>query len=307
MKKDKLGLIFAMLIWGSMGIFVRYIDFTSSQIALSRAVVGSIVLIIFSLISHKNLSKEKIKDNIIILICCGVCLGFNWIFLFQAYNYTTISIATICYYLSPIIVMFLSPILLKEKLNLIKVICIIAAMIGMLCIVGIENGNISGGNISGGNIIGILCGLGAACLYASAIILNKFLKDISGSDSSIVQLLIAGIFLIPYVLLTDGIKFSANIISISLLLILGIVHTGIAYLIYFTVIQRLSSQTVAIYSYVDPISAIIMSSILLNERMSFLQIMGGILILGSTFISEIYSQKTIQKESLSQVEITDED
>ena len=96
MKKDKLGLIFAMLIWGSMGIFVRYIDFTSSQIALSRAVVGSIVLIIFSLISHKNLSKEKIKDNIIILICCGVCLGFNWIFLFQAYNYTTISIATIC-------------------------------------------------------------------------------------------------------------------------------------------------------------------------------------------------------------------
>ena len=125
--------------------------------------------------------------------------------------------------------------------------------------------------------------------------------------SSIVQLLIAGIFLIPYVLLTDGIKFSANITSISLLLILGIVHTGIAYLIYFTVIQRLSSQTVAIYSYVDPISAIIMSSILLNERMSFLQIMGGILILGSTFISEIYSQKTIQKESLSQVEITDED
>ena len=302
MKKDKLGLIFAMLIWGSMGIFVRYIDFTSSQIALSRAVVGSIVLIIFSLISHKNLSKEKIKDNIIILICCGVCLGFNWIFLFQAYNYTTISIATICYYLSPIIVMFLSPILLKEKLNLIKVICIIAAMIGMLCKVKIKNGN-----ISGGNIIGILCGLGAACLYASAIILNKFLKDISGSDSSIVQLLIAGIFLILYVLLTDGIKFSANIISISLLLILGIVHTGIAYLIYFTVIQRLSSQTVAIYSYVDPISAIIMSSILLNERMSFLQIMGGILILGSTFISEIYSQKTIQKESLSQVEITDED
>ena len=240
--------------------------------------------------------------NLRYLLIAGVAIGFNWIFLFQAYNYTTFSIATICYYLAPIIVMFLSPILLKEKLNLIKVICIIAAMIGMLCIVGIENWN-----ISGGNIIGILYGLGAACLYASAIILNKFLKDISGSDSSIVQLLIAGIFLIPYVLLTDGIKFSANIISISLLLILGIVHTGIAYLIYFTVIQRLSSQTVAIYSYVDPISAIIMSSILLNERMSFLQIMGGILILGSTFISEIYSQKTIQKESLSQVEITDED
>lgn len=169
MKKYKLGLISAMLIWGSMGIFVRYIDFTSSQIALSRAVVGSIVLIIFSLISNKNLFKENIKNNLLILICCGICLGYNWIFLFQLYKYTTISIATICYYLAPIIVMFLSPILLKEKLNLIKIICIIAAMIGMLCIVGIEKVS-----MSGGNIIGILYGLGAACLYASVVILNKF-------------------------------------------------------------------------------------------------------------------------------------
>lgn len=287
MKKYKLGLIIDMLIWGSIGIFVRYIDFTSSQIALARAVIGSIFLLVFSMVSKDNLSKEKIKSNLLVLICCGICLGFNWIFLFEAYNYTTISISTICYYLAPIIVMFLSPFLLKEKLTPVKVSCIVAAMIGMLCIVGIDKGSV-GGN----NIVGILYGLGAACFYAGVVILNKFLKDISGRDSSVVQLLVAAIFLLPYVFFTDKISLSGiSNQSIILLLVVGIVHTGIAYLIYFTVIQKLESQTVAIYSYVDPISAIIMSAIILSENMSLLQILGGILILGATLISEVYSNK----------------
>lgn len=303
MKRYKLGLIVTMLIWGSIGIFVRYIDFTSSQIALVRAIVGSLFLITFSLFSKEHLSKEKIKANLLTLIGCGICLGFNWIFLFQAYNYTTISTATICYYLAPIIVIFLSPVLLKEKLTSIKVLCIIAAMIGMLCIVGIDKNNM-GSN----NIIGILYGLGAACLYAGVVICNKFLKGIPGKDSSIIQLSVAGIFLIPYVLFTDGINFSqVGFLSIGLLLIVGIVHTGIAYLIYFTVIQKLPSQTVAIYSYVDPISAIIMSSILLSEKMTLLQVFGGILILGSTFISEIYGAKVKEKESIPQLCTTEED
>ena len=303
MKKYKLGLIIAMLIWGSIGIFVRYIDFTSSQIALVRAIVGSIFLIVFSMISKEHLSKEKIKSNLLVLVACGICLGFNWIFLFQAYNYTTISTATICYYLAPVIVMFLSPFLLKEKLTPVKVLCIVAAMIGMLCIVGIDKSSM-GGN----NIVGIVYGLSAACLYAGVVVLNKFLKDISGRDSSVVELSVAAIFLIPYVIFTEKISLAGvSSKSIILLLIIGIVHTGIAYLIYFTVIQKLESQTVAIYSYVDPISAIIMSAIILSESMSLLQILGGILILGSTFISEIYSNKIKSQEVLVEVANSEEE
>ena len=121
MKKYKIGLITAMLIWGSIGIFVKNIDFTSTEIAIVRAIVGSIFLIVFSIVSKERLSREKIKSNLLVLICCGICLCFNWIFLFQAYHYTTISTATICYYLAPIIVMFISPFILKEKLTFIKV------------------------------------------------------------------------------------------------------------------------------------------------------------------------------------------
>lgn len=303
MKKYKLGLIISMLIWGSIGIFVRYINFTSSQIALVRAIVGSIFLIIFSMISKESLSKEKIKSNLLVLICCGICLGFNWIFLFQAYHYTTISTATICYYLAPIIVMFLSPFLLKEKLNSVKVSCIVAAMIGMLCIVGIDKSSI-GKN----NMVGILYGLSAACFYTGVVILNKFLKGISGRDSAIVQLSVSAIFLLPYVIFTEKMSLvGVSSQSIILLLILGVVHTGIAYLLYFTVIQKIESQTVAIYSYVDPIFAIFMSAIVLNESMSLLQVIGGILILGSTFISEVYSDKIKSQELLLEPATTEEE
>lgn len=303
MKKYKLGLIISMLIWGSIGIFVKYINFTSSQIALVRAIVGSIFLIIFSMISKESLSKEKIKSNLLVLICCGICLGFNWIFLFQAYHYTTVSTATICYYLAPIIVMFLSPFLLKEKLNSVKVCCIVAAMIGMLCIVGIDKSSM-GEN----NMVGILYGLSAACFYTGVVILNKFLKEISGRDSAIVQLSVSAIFLLPYVIFTEKISLvGVSSQSIILLLVLGVVHTGIAYLLYFTVIQKIESQTVAIYSYVDPISAIFMSAIILNESMSLLQIIGGILILGSTFISEVYSNKIKSQEFLLESATTEKE
>ncbi|MEG0855931.1 MAG: DMT family transporter [Terrisporobacter sp.] len=304
MKKAKIGLMSAMLVWGSIGIFVKNIDFTSSQIALVRAVVGATFLIVFSLITKQKINKETIKSNFLILIACSICLAFNWIFLFQAYNYTTVSTATICYYLAPIIVMFLSPFIFKEKLTFVKVSCIIAAMLGMLCIAGLEK-NSGGGN----NIIGILYGLGAACFYASVVIFNKFLKNISGIESSLIQLLVAALFLIPYVLLTDGISFTGiTTMSIGLLLTVGIVHTGIAYLIYFSVIQDIPSQTVAIYSYVDPISAIIMSAIILSESISLLQILGGILIIGSTFISEIYSQKIEKNMGLvSETGVTEEE
>ncbi len=333
MNKYKLELIGSMLLFGSIGIFVKNIEFTSVQIALGRAMIGALFLFVFSIISKKSTSKEIIRSNILILILGGICLSINWIFLFEAYKYTDISSATICYYLAPVIVMFLSPIIFKEKLTVVKIVCILSAMVGMLCVIGVGNSSgsnnfvgiivmflspiifkekltvvkivcilsamvgmlcvIGVGNSSGSNnFVGILYALAAACLYSCVIILNKFLKDMSGLQSAFIELSIASLFLIPYVYFTDGISFSGvSSISIVLLLTIGIVHTGIAYLFYFNSIQNLESQTVDIYSYVDPISAIIMSSLLLGEKMAFLQVIGGILIIGSTFINEIFAKK----------------
>lgn len=179
--------------------------------------------------------------------------------------------------------MFLSAFILKEKLNAIKIMCIIGAMTGMFLIVG------AGSSATEKNqLLGIGYALAAVVLYTSVIITNKFIKNLSGIESGMVQLAIAAVVLLPYVLATEKIQFTElGFKSIGLLLIVGIIHTGITYLLYFSAIQKLSGQTIAAFSYIDPISAIVMSSIFLGEKMTVIQLIGGILILGTTFINEL--------------------
>ena len=287
MKRTKASLILVMILFGSIGLFVREINCTSSQIALTRGVIGSICLVLASFIIKQPLSWKRIKPNLGILIASGIAIGLNWIFLFEAYKYTTIATATICYYFAPVIVMFLSPLILKERLSGIKIACILAAMLGMICISA--TGEDAGGQ---NHFLGIAYGIGAAVLYASIMIMNKFLKGVTSLESTVPQLGFAALAILPYVLINGGFNVSQlDSQSFILLIIVGVVHTGIGYLIYFGAFQKLSGQTIAAFSYIDPISAIILSSLLLREEMTWLQIVGAILILGSTYISEFYRNK----------------
>lgn len=289
MKSAKIKLVASMLIFGSIGLFVRNIDMPSSIIALVRGIIGSTFLFIISYAMHRNASFKAIKSNLLPLIISGTAIGFNWIFLFQAYKYTTIAKATLCYYFAPVLVIFLSPFILKEKLNVIKVMCITGAMIGMFLIVGI------GSSAAEKNqFLGILYGTTAAILYASVIIANKFIKDLSGMESGMIQLGVAAVILLPYVLVTERISIvQLDFKAILLILVVGVIHTGIAYLLYFSAILKLKGQTIAVFSYIDPISAIIMSSVFLGERMTIIQLLGGILILGTTLINELCGKNSI--------------
>jgi drug/metabolite transporter (DMT)-like permease len=182
--------------------------------------------------------------------------------------------------------MFLSPFLLKEKLTVVKALCIISAVLGMFFVVGIGEG--TGSN----HMIGIGYGLSAAVLYACVVIMNKHLKGLSGLETTLIQLGSASLVLLPYILLTEKVRvFQLDHKSLAFLITIGIVHTGISYLLYFTAIRKLSGQTIAVFSYTDPISAIILSSIIFSEKMTLLQIIGGILILGATFLSEFADRK----------------
>lgn len=286
--KSELKNLTAMLIFGTIGIFVKNIDLTSKEIAVLRGVIGSLFLITIMIFSKEKISFSGIKKNIWLLLFSGIGVGLNWIFLFQSYKYTTISIATLSYYCAPVFVTILSPVILKEKLSLKKFLCICTAMAGMACIVGnIETGN----EIQYNHTLGIIYGLSAAIFYASVILINKFIKDLKGLETTVTQLILASIVLIPYVMMTDGFDFSKMTINSAVyLLILGVLHTGFAYFLYFSSLKELKGQTIAVLSYIDPISAVIISSLFLREAMNLLQIVGGILILGSTFISEIKSK-----------------
>lgn len=286
--KFKAYIIAAMLIFGSIGLFVRGIDLPSSEIALFRGIIGSTFLLLSMALLKKKFSWKTLRSNLALLLLSGAAIGANWIFLFEAYKYTTISTATLCYYCAPVIVIMLSPLILKEKLSGLKVACVLASLLGMSFVAGVHNLSASGQN----NLLGIAFGLTAAALYASVILMNKFLKGLTGIESSSTQLVIASAVLLPYVLLTEKISFSAFTgQTVLLILTVGIIHTGVAYLLYFSAMQKLPGQTIALFSYIDPITAILLSSLLLSEVMSPLQILGALLILGSTLVSELSRPK----------------
>lgn len=289
MLRSKLMNLSAMLIFGTIAIFVRNIELTSKEIAALRGVIGSIFLLGVMLFSKEKTSFSAIKKNLPILVLSGLGVGANWIFLFEAYKYTTVSIATLSYYCAPIFVTIMAPIILKEKISLIKFLCVCTAMIGMLCIVGTNKGSIGEGY---NHFLGIIYGLTAAVGYASVILMNKFIKGLKGVETTVTQLVFASILLLPYVMVTSGFDFSKMTgISWWYMIFLGVVHTGFAYALYFSSLKELKGQTIAVLSYIDPITAVLISALFLGEQLTMFQIIGGVLILGSTFISETQGKK----------------
>ncbi len=280
--KAKSNMILAMMMFGTIGIFVKNIPLSSGEIALFRAVIAVIILGLYKWLRGGKISFQEMKKELVLLFLSGVAIGFNWILLFQAYKYTTVSLATLSYYFAPVIVMVICPIVWKEKLKKLQILCFIMATLGLILIIGVD-----GIHTSATTVIGISYGLGAAILYGSVIILNKFIHHITGIDRTIIQFAAAIIVLVPYLLGTTGIHLSrAGGKGILNLLILGIVHTGIAYCLYFSAVKEMKGQEVAILSYIDPFVAIICSVTMLGETMNIVQVIGGILILGFTCLNE---------------------
>jgi len=276
-----------MFIFGTIGIFRRYIPISSALVACVRGFVGAAFLLLYMCLCGEKLSKNAIRANALVLIVSGTAIGFNWILLFESYRYTTVATATLCYYMAPIFVTLLSPMLLSEKLTARKVLCVFASLLGMVFVSGIL-----GGGSGESDAKGVLFGLGAAVLYASVMILNKKLCYIGTYDRTVLQLASAAIVLVPYLALTED--FSTVELSgrtVALLLVVGIVHTGITYALYFGSLARISAQTVAIYSYIDPVVAILLSALLLKEALTGAGIFGAILILGATFVSDLPMKK----------------
>lgn len=280
----KLKIILSMVTWGTIGLFVRNIDLSSIEISFFRALIGSLFLMVIVTINKEKLNKNALKENLIILLLSGVALGVNWAALFQAIKYTTISNATLSYYFAPIFIIIFSAIILKEKITIKNIACIFISILGLFLI--LKSGDSS--NINNyHHIRGVLFGLAGAVLYAVVVILNKFIKGLSPLEVTLSQLAISAMVLLP-VILRKGIG-DIKVLDINtwiLILILGVIHTGIAYLFYFPSIKDVKAQTIAIVSYLDPITAIIVSALFLKEPMAGIQIFGGMLILASAYINE---------------------
>ena len=276
--------VFSMLIFGTIGVFRRYIPLPSAFLAFTRGIFGGLCILLLMRFRKKGGREVLARRDLLMLVVSGALIGFNWMLLFEAYNHTTVAVATLCYYMAPTIVILLSPIIFRERLTVKKAVCAAVAVAGMVLVSGVP-GESGAPEVS---VPGILLGLGAAAIYAAVMIMNKKIKGVDTWQKTSVQLLSAGLAMVPYLLLTGG--FSTEGFSVSaavLLLVVGIVHTGIAYALYFGSMDGLRVQTVAILSYIDPVSALLFSAFLLREPLSPLNILGAIMIIGSALVSEI--------------------
>lgn len=279
----RLMLITSMVVFGTIGFFVRNISVTSGELALYRALMAILLIGSFLLMTRQRIPFKEIKKELPLLLLSGMAMGFNWILLFQAYKYTTVSVATLSYYFAPVIVTVLCPILFHEKMRGKQWICFIMSTLGIVLITGLGDLN-AGSN----HFYGIAFGLGAACLYATVILLNKFIKNVEGIHRTFLQFVAAAIVLVPYVAFTSGVTVGTlSTQGWICLVIVGVVHTGITYCLYFSSLKELPGQKAAILSYIDPLVAVLMSVFILNEPMGIMQIIGGCMILGFTLWNEI--------------------
>lgn len=270
-----------MLVFGTLGPFVNNIGFPSSFISFARALTGSLFIGIFMAVSGHGFDGRAIVKNLKLLIPSGIAMAFNWICLFEAYRFTGVAVATLCYYMAPVIVVLVSPIILKERLTAIKGMSVFVAVIGAVLISGVVTGATR-------SVKGILLGLAAAALYSTVIVINKFVKELSPVETTFVQLSVAAVTMIPYVLLTEDVtSFAFDTKSVVFTLIVGVFHTGIVYMIYFSSVQKIPAQTTAVFSYIDPVTAIILSAVVLGERLDAVQIIGTVLILAATLFNEL--------------------
>ncbi len=287
MNKAKLQLITSMTIFGTIGLFVRYIPLSSSAIAFARGLIGSLFLIAFLSLKKEKIQFSSIRSSFMPLALSGILIGINWILLFESYKYTSIATATLCYYFAPIFVMIASVFLFKEHLSINKIICIVVAFIGMIFVSGILE-------IKSFNLLemkGVLLGLAAALLYATVVLMNKYIRNIKSYDKTLIQLSFAALIMFVYILITKEYEhIQLTLTSGILLVVVGIIHTGLAYTLYFSSIEHLDSQTIGLMSYIDPIVAIILSVCLLHESLTLLSIIGAIMVLGSTCINEIINK-----------------
>ena len=280
--RARAGLSLSMAVFGTIALFTRSIPVSSGELALSRAVLAACFVAAYLRLRGNHFSLSAIRTELPVLLLSGVAMGFNWILLFEAYRYTTVSIATLSYYFAPVIVTAASPFLFKERMSRMQLFCFVMATVGLALVIGVGDTAAAGAHMKG-----ILFGLGAACLYATVILLNKKIRTVSGLERTLIQFIGAIAVLTPYVLMTSGIHLGGLTLTGTLcLLVLGLVHTGMSYCLYFSSLRDLPGHEAAILSYIDPLVAVLLSVLVLGEAMTPVQAVGGVMILGFTLLSE---------------------
>ena len=281
MKNAYIKYISALLLFGTNGIIASYISLSSYEIVLFRTLIGSLFLILLLIITKQRPKIWENKKHFLYLIISGAAMGASWMFLYEAYTKIGISLATLAYYCGPVIVMLLARFTFGEKITAPKLLGFVSVTAGMYLVNRMEL-------IHSGFSWGLICGILAAVMYAVMVIFNKKAASITGLENSVFQLLFSFVTVAVFTIARQGVAFAIPAHSILPILVLGIVNTGIGCYLYFSSITHLPAQTVAVCGYLEPVSALAFSSLFLSERLTTVQLLGTVLILGGAAFGELY-------------------
>ena len=272
--------ILALLLFGSNGVVASHIALSSYEIVLLRTLIGSLLLIVLFLLNKGRFTFLQKKTDFLFLAASGAAMGISWMFLYEAYQQIGVSLSSLLYYCGPVIVMVLSPILFREKLTTPKITGFLFVVVGVILV----NGRIVE---SGESSWGLFCGAMSAVMYAFMVICNKKASRITGLENSTLQLTISFLTVAIIVGVRQGIAFEIAAENWLWILFLGLVNTGIGCYFYFSSIGELPVQTVAIYGYLEPLSAVLFSVMLLHETMLPPQVVGAVLIICGAILGTV--------------------
>ncbi len=272
----------ALFLYGTIGFFLHFIEYSSDFVVLCRGFFGSLFIGAVLYLKKERIDTEAIRKNLFLMILSGASLGFNWVFLFMGYRYG-MAISSLCNYMAPIIVVVITAVFYKEQINWKQVLCIITAFIGMLLLIGIF------GNNKGIDIRCVVYGSLAALGFVILVLCNRKLKGIKPLEKTLVQLFVSMIVVLPYVMINDSFPKHFDLLSVILVLVLGFVHTGLAYICYFSSIDVLPAQTIAVLGYLEPVLNVLIGALVFSEQIGLSGIIGAILILAASLGNEIFS------------------
>lgn len=276
--------ISALLLFGLNGIAASHIPLNSYEIVFLRTLIGSILLIVLFLMGKGKLHIKAYKKDTFFIVLSGIAMGTSWMFLYEAYQQIGVSLSSLLYYCGPVIVMILSPLIFREKLTAPKLLGFATVLVGIFLV----NGNTS---LSKSNTWGLFCGGMSAIMYFFMVTFNKQSENISGMENSVIQLVVSFLTVAVFTGIKQGFLINVPTTAWVWILMLGIVNTGIGCYLYFSSLAKLPVQTVAVCGYLEPLSAVVFAALLLGEKMTIIQIVGAVCIIGGAMIGELIKPK----------------
>lgn len=274
----------SMLLFGMNGVVASHIPLNSYEIVFFRTFIGSLFMLLMFLPGKGRFHVKEHKKDALFIALSGVSMGLSWMFLYEGFQQIGVSVTTLLYYCGPVLVMLLSPVVFRERLTVSTVVGFVVVAVGIVLVNGASAGE-------GKNAFGIFCGLMSAVGYCLMVTLNKKAEKITGMENTVIQLVVSCFTVSIFLGIKQGFAMDIPPSAWPWILVLGVVTTGYGCYLYFSSLSALPVQTAAVWGYLEALSAVVFAALFLGEKMTAVQLIGAVCIIGGAMASELIKKK----------------